>query len=220
MADTRNCEQCGAVFAPRREHGRFCSARCRVAWNREKTTDPLAEVNALEWSITAMRDTTERLPRVRAWDRRRAFTVIGEAVWWVTIVDGTLVRYHPETYDRVMACQPPAERGLIEETLAGLRFVRNRMGHDVDHVDFIRPDARRPGAGDGRITDWRWNPLPEPSHASLSPRGQAWEMARYHAYQARLAGHTVGEVFGRAAAFLKVAAATATPATEVSAHSR
>ncbi len=219
MADTRNCEQCGAVFAPRREHGRFCSARCRVAWNREKRTDPLAEVNALQWSIMAMRDATERLAQVRAWDRRRAFTVIGEAVWWVTIVDGTLVRYHPETYDRVMASQPPAERGLIEETLAGLRFVRNRMGHDVDHVDFIRPAARRPGASGGRITDWRWNPLPEPSRASLSPRGQAWEMARYRAYQARLAGHTVGEVFGRAATFLKVAAATATPATEVSAHS-
>jgi hypothetical protein len=220
MADTRNCEQCGAMFAPRREHGRFCSARCRVAWNREKTTDPPAEVNALQWSITAMSDTTERLPRVRAGDRQRAFTVIGEAVWWVTIVDGTLVRYHPEAYDGVMAGQPPVERRLVEETLAGLRYVRNRMGPDVDHVDFIRPDASRPGAGDGRITDWRWNSLPEPTCASLSPRGQAWEMARYRAYQAQLAGHSVGEVFGRAAAFLKVAAATATSATEVSAHSQ
>ena len=220
MVDTRTCDQCGVVFEPRREHGRFCSARCRVAWNRENISDRAAGGSALEWSISAMRDATWRLLRAQARDRSRAFAVISEAVWWVTIVDGTLVRYHPETYDRVMAGQPPGERGLIEETLAGLRFVRNRMGHDVDHVDFIRPDARRPGAGDGRITEWRWNPLPEPSHASPSPRGQAWEMARYRAYQARLAGHTVGEVFGRAAAFLNVAAATATSATEVSAHSQ
>ena len=52
--------------------------------------DPAVEMNALQWSITAMRDATERLPRVRPWDRPRAFAVIGEAVWWVTIVDGTL----------------------------------------------------------------------------------------------------------------------------------
>jgi hypothetical protein len=189
-----------------------------VAWNREKTTDPLAEVNALQWSITAMSDTTGRLPRIRASDRRRAFTVIGEAVWWVTIVDGTLVRYHPEAYDRVLAGQPAAERRLIEETLAGLRYVRNRMGHDVDHVDFIRPEATPPGGGAGRITDWRWNCLPEPAFASLSPRGQAWEMTRYQAYQARLAGRAVGETFERAAAFLRLAAARATATAPVSAH--
>src|SRR5260370_36225436 len=128
MADTRNCEQCGAVFAPRREHGRFRSARCRVAWNREKTTDPLAEVNALQWSITAMRDTTERLPRVRAWDRRRAVTVIGEAGWWVTIGDGTPGRYHPATYDRVLAGQPPAARGLLGGTPARPRVGPDRIG--------------------------------------------------------------------------------------------
>ena len=33
--------------------------------------------------------------RGRAWDKPRAFFgLIGEAVWWVTIVDGTLVRHH------------------------------------------------------------------------------------------------------------------------------
>jgi hypothetical protein len=31
-------------------------------------------------------------------------------------------------------------------------------------------------------------------------------MTRYRAYQAELAGHTVGETFGRAAAFLQLAA--------------
>ena len=74
------------------------------------------------WSITAMSDATDRLLRVRAWNRPRAFAVISEAVWWVTIVDATLVRHHPDAYDAVMTGQAPAQRQLIEETLAGLRF--------------------------------------------------------------------------------------------------
>jgi hypothetical protein len=174
--------------------------------------DPVAGVSALQWSITAMSDTTGRLPRVRTADQPRAFAVIGEAVWWVTIVDATLVRHHPDEYDALMAGQPPAERQRIEGTLAGLRFVRNRMGHEVDHVDFVRADPSRAGTSDDRITAWTWNSLPEPALDLLLPRGQAWEMTRYRAYQAQLAGHTIGDVFGRATAFLHLTAASATPA--------
>ena len=144
MGDTRSCDQCGTEFAPLREHGRFCSARCRVAWNREHTGDRLSEKSALDWSIAAMRDATRRLQRARAWDLERAFAVIGEAVWWVTIVDGTLVRYHPKPYEAVLASRPPAERELIEQTMAGLRFVRNQMGHDLDHAYFIRAGVGGP----------------------------------------------------------------------------
>jgi hypothetical protein len=164
-----------------------------------------------------MRDATGRLLRVSARNRPSAFAVISEAVWWVTIVDGTLLRYHPDAYDGVLGRQDPAERRLIEATLAGLRFVRNRIGHDVDHVDFINPEASRPAQGDGRITAWTWKSVPKPVLASLPPRGQAWEMTRYRAYETQLAGHTVGETFERAAAFLKLAAAQATSAAEVSA---
>jgi hypothetical protein len=204
MADTRVCEQCGAVFAPRREHARFCSARCRVAWNRENTTDPESEASAFGWAITAMRDVTGRLVRVTGRDRPRALAVISEAMWWVTIVDATLVRYHPDTYDQVMASQPGAERRRIEGTLSGLRFVRNRMGQYLDPADFIQPAD--PGPGDGGIRAWRWKSVPRPALAPLQPRGQAWEMTRYRAYQAQLAGHTVGETFDRAATFLLLAA--------------
>ena len=218
MADIRNCEQCGTLFTPRREHARFCSVRCRIAWNRETTGDPAGGVSALRWSISAMSDTTERLPRVRAWDRARAFAVVGEVVWWVTIVDATLVRHHPDAYDAVMAGQVPAERRLIEGTLAGLRFVRNRIGHEADLAEFIEPGAPGPGAGDGRITAWTWKPVPEPALASMQPRGRAWEMTRYRAYQAQIAGHPIGEIFGRAMEFLKLAAANAPSITVVSAH--
>ena len=225
MADTRNCEQCGTAYEPRREHARFCSARCRVAWNRatresrEQAVYPAAEVNALQWSITAMSDTTQRLARIRAANQPRAFAVVGEAVWWVTIVDATLVRHHPDTYDAVLAARPAAERRLIEGTLAGLRFVRNRMGSQVDHVDFIRPRAHGRGAGDDRLTAWTWTSLPTPSMTSLPPSGRAWELRRYRAYQAFLAGTSIGDTFGRVARFLTRAAASAPEPAGVAARS-
>jgi len=178
--------------------------------------DPAAEASALQWSITAMTETAERLPVVTAWNRPRAFAAICEAVWWVTIVDATLVRHHPAAYDGVMAGQAREQRQLIEATLTGLRFIRNRIPHEVDLAEFVEAGAPDPGAGDGRITGWTWKPVPKPALASLPPRAQAWEMARYRAYQAQLAGRTVGEIFGRVAAFLTLAAANATSLTDTS----
>jgi hypothetical protein len=216
VADIRRCEHCGASFVPRREHARFCCVRCRVAWNREHEGDLRAEASALQWAITAMSDITDRLSRVGTWDRPRALEVIGEAVWWVTMVDATLVRHHAGAYDAAMAGQAPAERQLVEDTLAGLRFVRNQIGGKGDIGEFIEPGESGPGAGEGSLTGWTWKPVPEPAVASLPPRGRAWEMTRYQAYQAQLAAHTVGEVFGPAAAFLKLAAANAPSITDAS----
>lgn len=209
MAVLRTCEQCGVGFAPRREHARFCSARCRVAWNRENVRPQAAQATALGWSITAMCDATERIRRVHTADQARALAAISEAVWWVTIVDATLVRHHPGAYDDILAGQPPAERRLIETTLAGLRFVRNQMGQHLDPADFIGPALGRPGGDKNRLSAWTWKSLPEAPLDSLPPSGQAWERARYHAYQAQLAGHPVGDAFGRTAAFLNLAAANA-----------
>jgi hypothetical protein len=220
MAETRRCERCGKEFEPKREHARFCSARCRVAWNRENwnlatrdqqkwgsenwADEPRSHqttgTSALSWAITAMRDTTERLGKVRAGDQAQAFAVIGEAVWWVTIVDATLVRYYPDEYDAALAGLPDAPRRATETTLGGLRFVRNRMGYYADHADFIEP------RGDAPITEWTWRSLPAPAVAALPPRGQEWELSRYRAYQDLLAGHGIGETFGRTSAFLDLVA--------------
>jgi hypothetical protein len=210
VADIRDCEQCGTSFVPRREHARFCSARCRAAWNREHMGDAAAGASALAWSITAMSDTTGRLSRARTADRPRAFAAIAEAVWWITMVDATLVRHHPDAYDSVMTGQNPSQRQLVEETLTGLRFIRNRIGDEADLAEFV-------AAGEGRITGWTWKPVPEPALASLSPRGQEWEMTRYRAYQAYLAGHAIGETFGRATEFLKLATANEPSVTDASA---
>jgi hypothetical protein len=206
VADTRDCEQCGTSFAPRREHARFCSARCRVAWNRRNASDPPAETGALAWSITAMRETTGRLLRVGGWDQANGFAVISEAVWWVTMVDATLMRYRPGIYTGVLGRQDPARRRIIEDTFAGLRFVRNRMGYDTDPADFIHPLDSPPGTAAGRVAAWTWRPVPEPALTSLTPRAREWEMTRYRAYQAQLAGQPIGEAFTRATAFLHLAA--------------
>jgi hypothetical protein len=207
MGDTRNCDQCGTAFEPRREHGRFCSARCRVAWNRDTAGDRASDTSALDWSITAMRDATARLLRARAWDGERAFAVIGEAVWWVTIVDATLVRYYPDAYDAVLASLSAPDRQQVEGSLAGLRFVRNRMSQDGEHGEFIHRTV--PGKSDGRVTGWSWTSLPEPELGPMPPRNQAWEASRYQAYEKRLAGQRVGQTFQLVADFLRQAAAKA-----------
>jgi hypothetical protein len=205
-ADTRKCEQCGTSFMPRREHDRFCSAPCRTAWNREHAGDLAAAASALVWSVTAMTDATQRLSRVAAADRPRGFTVISEAVWRVTIVDATLVRHHPAAYDSVTASQAPAQRELVDGTLAGLRFVRNRIGGDGDLGEFIQPGPAGPCAAEQWVTGWNWRPVPEPTSSSLPSRRGAWERARHRGYQEQLAGRTIGETLGRAAAFLALAA--------------
>ena len=66
-----------------------------------------------------------RLLSARGWDRPHAFAAITEAVWWVTMVDATLVRYHPEIYGEVLASYDSPERKIIEDTFAGLRYVRS-----------------------------------------------------------------------------------------------
>ena len=122
------------------------------------------------------------------------------------MVDATLVRHHPEVYDTVMAAHAPAGRRLIVEALAGLRFVRSQISRGVPVGGAIDP-----GTGTRRITCWRWKSVPAPAVGGLPPRAQGWELARYRAYQARLAGHTIGQTFGHAVAFLTLTGAQTAP---------
>jgi hypothetical protein len=152
-----------------------------------------------------MTETIERLPMARVWDQPRAFAALGEAVWQVTLVDATLVRHHLDAYDRLLALYVPAQRRLIEQTMAGLRFVRNHIGDEDGLAGFIQPGV--PDPAQAPITSWRWKPVPEPALGSLAPRGRAWETTRYRAYTQQVAGRTTGETFGVAAAFLELAVA-------------
>jgi hypothetical protein len=197
------------VFVPQRGHARFCGADCRVAWNREHLGDPAVEASALTSSMAAMSEATARLPAVKVWDHTEAFAAIREAVWWITMVDATLVRHHPGAYDTVMAARTPAERELIVQTLAGLLFVRNWIGRGASLAETIDTSA-----GTRRITQWTWKPIGEPALAGIPPRAQAWELVRYRAYRACLAGHTIGKTFGQAVAFLSLTGANATSSTD------
>ena len=194
------------VFAPRREHARFCSARCRVAWNRRHASGNPADTGALDWAVVAMRDTTSRLLRSGGSDRADGFAVISEAVWWVTMVDATLVRYRPDVYGGLLAGEDPVRRRMTEDMFGGLRFVRNRMGYDADHADFVQPLDPGPGAAAPPLAAWTWRPISAPELPSLTERGREWELTRYRAYQAELAGHPVGETFTQATAFLRLVA--------------
>ena len=113
-----------------------------------------------------MRDTIDRLLRARGWDQPHAFAAISEAVWWVTMVDATLVRYHPDPHNGVLAAHDMAGRREIEGTFGGLRFVRNEMGYYLDHADFIEPV----GPSKGAIAAWTWRPLPKPGLDRSGPR--------------------------------------------------
>ncbi len=203
----RNCDHCGTLFVPRREHGRFCSADCRARWNSEQASGPVAGLRTLDWAVYSMREATARLYSVRLRDPAGVFAVVSEAVWRVTIVDAALVRYQPDGYDRALNRLGPGGRRQAEETLAGLRFVRNQMSLFANPADFVRPagpagpGASSPGPAAG-IAAWVWNPVPEPATAALPPHGQDWERARYLAYRHRLAGNRVGEVFEQVQAFL------------------
>jgi anti-sigma B factor antagonist len=214
VTDSRSCEQCAAMFVPQREHARFCGGDCRAAWNREHLGDPAVDASALTWSIAAMSEASARLPAVRGWDQAQAFAAIGEAVWWITMVDATLVRHHPGVYDTAMAVHTPGERRLIEETLAGLRFVRNWISRGAGLGETIET-----GTGSRRITHWTWQPIGKPALATLAPRAQAWELARYRAYHARLAGQAIGKTFGHALAFLTLTGTSAASITATSQRS-
>jgi thioesterase domain-containing protein len=168
----------------------------------------VAEAQALEWSLTAMRQATMRVSVCRAADAAQALAVAGDAVWWVTIIDARLVRHHLDAYDEALAGHDLVERALVEGTLAGLRFVRNRMGAAPGDAEFTEPWAGGPASS--VLAVWQWRPVPEPTMRSVSPRAREWQMSRYRAYEAYVARRSVGVVFGRAAAFLTTVAASAT----------
>jgi hypothetical protein len=174
-----------------------------MAWNREHAGVAAAPAVAIDWSVTAMTESAGRLAAAGAWDLARLAAAVGETVWWVTLVDATLVRYHPRDYEKALASSS-VRRRKTEETLEGLRYVRNQLGKSVDPAGFVRADV-----GDNGAVTWTWRPLPEPDLTRLGQRARQWELSRYRAYQARLAGRAVARTFTRCAEFLAQAAGLA-----------
>jgi anti-sigma B factor antagonist len=208
-ADSRRCEQCGDEFEPRREHARFCSALCRITWNRRHARGRTAGDTPLNWSVSALEDTANRLREARTVNLPEALAAISEAVWWVTLVDATMVRYHHDAYDRALGDLHPAERRLTEGTFTGLRFVRNCMGYHVDPADFIQPQQASAG-GYAPVAAWTWRHVAAPATSALRQPSR-WENSRYLHYRAYLAELPVGETINRTAEFLIQLAAVSQP---------
>lgn len=190
------------MFEPLREHERFCSARCRLAWNGQDADGGQAGDAALSWSVAAMADAERLLATAGSLDLPHALAVIGEAVWWVTIVDATMIRYHREPYDKALAALDPTARKAAEGTFAGLRFVRNQMGYHIDPADFVEPRPGPGGTGAAPVAAWTWKPVPASALGQTDRRGWAWVIGRYCQYQTHLVGRPTGEVIACAAGFL------------------
>jgi hypothetical protein len=176
-----------------------------MAWNREHAGVAAAPAVAIDWSVTAMAEASARFAAAGGWDLQHVAAAVGETVWWVTLVDATLVRYHLRAYERALADES-VRRRKTEGILEGLRYARNELGRSADPAGFVLPVA------DGGVVSWTWRPLPEPAVDSLPHRGRQWELSRYRAYQARLAGRDIGRTFARCSEFLSLAASLASGA--------
>jgi len=171
-----------------------------MAWNREHAGVAAAPAVAIDWSITAMTESAGRLALAHLWELPQVAAAVAETVWWVTLVDATLVRYHVQAYEKALA-STTVRRRKTEETLEGLRHVRNELARTADPTVFVAAVT-----GEDGTTVWTWHPLPEPELGTLAPRSRPWELSRYRAYQARLAGHRITRAFARCTEFLAMAA--------------
>lgn len=198
MSEVRECARCGQPFRPLREHAPFCSAACRMAWNTENGGTPAAPAPAIGWSVSAMAEAVDRFGGAGDWDPERVAAAVGETVWWITLLDATLVRYHPADYETAMTGLGPRARRAVEEALGGLRYVRNRIGRSEDPAELI---ARGPGGA------WIWTPQAGPGLDGVPEGTREWELSRYAAYTEHLAGQDIARVFRRCAGFLERAAA-------------
>ena len=148
-----------------------------------------------------MNDTIQRLGKATGIDVPEALALVSESVWWVTLVDATMIRYHEAAYDDALASLGSDERRATEGTFTGLRFVRNWMGYHADPADFIQP-RQDPDGGDAPVAAWTWNPLPAVELGAVSPKSRGWEAARYRHHDAYLARKPLGETITRAVTFL------------------
>ena len=140
-----------------------------MAWNREHAGVAAAPAVAIDWSVIAMTEAAGRLAVAGAWDLHRVAAAVGETVWWVTLVDATLVRYHPRDYERALAGKD-VRRRKTEGTLEGLRYVRNQLGKSVEPDEFVRPAATTtaPAAGLGARCPSRGSKRSRRGHGSGS----------------------------------------------------
>ena len=126
----------------------------------------------IESAVRAMNDAAERL-MLAPDDGYRPFVAVGEALWWIALVNELLddaIGQDPYIADR----EPDPDLGRY---FLAFEYVRNRFVHDGDVLEHVEP-----GAPDAQAY-WRW--LEQPP--GISKRGRPGERE----YRELLAGRTV-----------------------------
>lgn len=147
----------------------------------------------LERAVCAMNEAADRVSRVAWNDPGAVFSAIGEALWWIVVVD-TSLEEGPEGAGYLAKRQvDPAGRLLL-----GLRHARNRFAHDFTIVEYVDPSAQLDADRRGYATMWRWRSLPpSPDRRGLHGREE---------YETLLAGRDVHGSFVDVLTFLRGAA--------------
>jgi len=104
------------------------------------------------------------------------FGQLVEAVWWVTIVDSTLVRHHLEAYDGVLGSRAPEERQLVEGAQAGAALCHQPAADCLltcgsSKRGSVRPDQKEmPRAAPRASTSVSRSPPPAPTTSGSTTR--------------------------------------------------
>jgi len=141
----------------------------------------------LEWSEWAMAAATDRLNTTAWHDVHLAFANLGEALWWICVVDEMLRELVGESYQEAQRAES------VEDRLRGLRYARNRFAHDGDVLEVV--DAGDGPQDYGSDGDWVWRDLPPAS----TSRGRRFERE----YKAALCGVPVKETLNLVIPFLR-----------------
>jgi hypothetical protein len=202
-----------------------------MLWHRDHGEGPVAGDAVLHWSMPLMRNAIRALTTTGL-ELSAGYAAISDPVWAVTIVDAAIIRRHPGLYDEMLAAQPRRTRRALEDSLAGLRYVRNHIPNHLAVANFASPrcggydPAHRTGPGNksrpsaaaptqqtptgqvptgqtlSGVMGWQWLSAPPPDLSDQQGNAQPWEIHRYQAYHARLAGRPVGECLGPIETFL------------------
>jgi hypothetical protein len=151
---------------------------------------------AVDYTIRAMQRASLRIGQAAFGDD--AYAAIGETVWWITILDKAVEDL--PNYRSVIA-----QGGPIENTVRGLRSVRNRIGHELainDYVDLEHMHKR----DDGSVLAYgTWRTVPPPTDT------RKWALKNHEAYVKALVGNPVWDSCNMAAYYLGGVADAAAP---------
>jgi hypothetical protein len=190
------CDASGTASAEGTGRQRTGKTRCAPAWQAIEcafmlVANSVEPGDGLSWSMQAIQDAMDRPNKIAATDLPRAFAAIGETLWWIIILDGTLRDRYRLQYDRAISLTSPNPTDYLN----GLRSVRNRIGHEAPLVDFLDPLAAREWSADGRVTARAWKAIEPPARRLRSAKDHERDLQLHAAYSTSLVGQNIWQSF-------------------------